>query len=236
MKSLRVEQLLCPGLFHECSQSWLDPSENLDVWDRAHHTVNHEPIHPAGSQATLVSSGRDPSVQIPALRRDQRVRMRPAVRTPSRSGFAMMSGRRGCSGNRAFRVMVDERERTARLDASRRFSHEPRRLRPLGRSRPRNCRSRCTVDRDALAAMKESGPVPGQATAAAGAAAPRPAVSRFRLYFGGQVVSASGSFLQQTAIGWLVLELTGSPGDLGLVLARESRRARSGLIAPLSLP
>ncbi len=41
----------------------------------------------------------------------------------------------------------------------------------------------------------------------------------FRLYFGGQVVSASGTFLQQTAIGWLVLELTGSPGDLGLVLA-----------------
>jgi len=28
----------------------------------------------------------------------------------------------------------------------------------------------------------------------------------FRLYFGGQVVSANGSFLQQTAIGWLVLE------------------------------
>jgi Transmembrane secretion effector len=31
----------------------------------------------------------------------------------------------------------------------------------------------------------------------------------FRLYFGGQVVSASGTFLQQTAIGWLVLKLTG---------------------------
>jgi predicted MFS family arabinose efflux permease len=41
----------------------------------------------------------------------------------------------------------------------------------------------------------------------------------FRLYFGGQVVSASGSFLQQTAIGWLVLERTGSPSDLGRVLA-----------------
>jgi MFS family permease len=41
----------------------------------------------------------------------------------------------------------------------------------------------------------------------------------FRLYFGGQVVSASGRFLLQTAIGWLVLELTGSPSDLGLVLA-----------------
>src|SRR5262249_45900791 len=41
----------------------------------------------------------------------------------------------------------------------------------------------------------------------------------FRIYFVGQVVSASGTFLQQTAIGWLVLELTGSPTTLGLVLA-----------------
>jgi MFS family permease len=41
----------------------------------------------------------------------------------------------------------------------------------------------------------------------------------FRLYFAGQVVSASGSFLQQTAIGWLVFNLTGSASDLGLVLA-----------------
>ena len=41
----------------------------------------------------------------------------------------------------------------------------------------------------------------------------------FRLYFAGQVASASGTFLQQTAIGWLVLKLTGSAADLGLVLA-----------------
>jgi len=33
------------------------------------------------------------------------------------------------------------------------------------------------------------------------------------------VVSASGTFLQQTAIGWLVLQLTGSATSLGLVLA-----------------
>jgi MFS family permease len=33
------------------------------------------------------------------------------------------------------------------------------------------------------------------------------------------VVSASGTFLQQTAIGWLVLKLTGSASSLGLVLA-----------------
>jgi MFS family permease len=41
----------------------------------------------------------------------------------------------------------------------------------------------------------------------------------FRLYFAGQVASASGTFLQQTAIGWLVLQLTHSAADLGLVLA-----------------
>ncbi len=41
----------------------------------------------------------------------------------------------------------------------------------------------------------------------------------FRLYFAGQVTSASGTFVQQTAIGWLVLRLTRSPADLGLVLA-----------------
>jgi MFS family permease len=80
------------------------------------------------------------------------------------------------------------------------------------------------MDRDALAAMPEAGPVPGSETATATATKAgstfRALRSRpFRLYFGGQVVSASGSFLQQTAIGWLVLELTGSPSDLGLVLA-----------------
>jgi MFS family permease len=41
----------------------------------------------------------------------------------------------------------------------------------------------------------------------------------FRRYFLGQIASASGTFLQQTAIGWLVYRLTGSPASLGLVLA-----------------
>ena len=78
------------------------------------------------------------------------------------------------------------------------------------------------MDREALAAMPEAGPVPGSETTTASKAGSsfRALHSRsFRLYFGGQVVSASGSFLQQTAIGWLVLELTGSASDLGLVLA-----------------
>jgi len=83
------------------------------------------------------------------------------------------------------------------------------------------------MDRDALTAMPESGPqVVAQAPVLV-APAPRERKSSFRalhslpfrLYFGGQVVSASGSFLQQTAISWLVFELTHSATDLGLVLA-----------------
>jgi MFS family permease len=41
----------------------------------------------------------------------------------------------------------------------------------------------------------------------------------FRLYYAGQIASASGTFVQQTALGWLVLRLTGSAAELGLVLA-----------------
>jgi len=76
------------------------------------------------------------------------------------------------------------------------------------------------VDRDALAVVPEAAPQVG-----ADAPARRRGVFRalhskpFRLYFIGQVVSASGTFLQQTAIGWLVLRLTGSAASLGLVLA-----------------
>jgi MFS family permease len=78
------------------------------------------------------------------------------------------------------------------------------------------------MDRDALAVMPEAGPgaESGALAVTRSRSSFRALRSRpFRLYFGGQVVSASGSFLQQTAIGWLVLELTGSPRDLGLVLA-----------------
>ncbi|WP_433560404.1 MFS transporter [Nocardia sp. CA-151230] len=41
----------------------------------------------------------------------------------------------------------------------------------------------------------------------------------FRWYFAGQIVSASGTFVQQTAIAWLVLGLTGSASSLGIVIA-----------------
>lgn len=68
------------------------------------------------------------------------------------------------------------------------------------------------------AAPKTASPDRGQATGRRGtfrALHSRP----FRLYFAGQIASASGTFVQQTAIGWLVLRLTGSAAELGLVLA-----------------
>jgi MFS family permease len=100
------------------------------------------------------------------------------------------------------------------------------------------------MDRDGLTVVPEAGPVavPEAAAAAekppvgspagpAAAAGGQPGRGRragafralhsrpFRLYFAGQIASASGTFLQQTAIGWLVLKLTGSAAELGLVLA-----------------
>jgi MFS family permease len=76
------------------------------------------------------------------------------------------------------------------------------------------------VDRDGLAVVPEAAPHVGVDAPARHGGVFRALHSKpFRLYFGGQVVSASGTFLQQTAIGWLVLRLTGSAASLGLVLA-----------------
>jgi MFS family permease len=44
----------------------------------------------------------------------------------------------------------------------------------------------------------------------------------FRRFYFGQSISASGTFIQATAIGWLVLRETGSAGTLGLVIAAGS--------------
>src|ERR1700678_217352 len=64
-------------------------------------------------------------------------------------------------------------------------------------------------------AQPQTGPG-DQAGAGARGGAFRALSSRpFRLYFAGQVASASGTFLQQTAIGWLVLRLTGSGAATG---------------------
>ena len=102
------------------------------------------------------------------------------------------------------------------------------------------------MDRDSLAAMPEAAPAAavvdaapaGAAGAGAGPAATpsRPAhihlpagrafqalhTPAYRRYFYGQIASVSGTFLQSTALGWLVLQLTGSATALGLVLAAGS--------------
>jgi MFS family permease len=76
------------------------------------------------------------------------------------------------------------------------------------------------VDRDGLAIVPEAAPQPGAPVHGVGRGSFRALRSHlFRRYFEGQVVSASGTFLQQTAIGWLVFKLTGSASSLGLVLA-----------------
>ena len=43
----------------------------------------------------------------------------------------------------------------------------------------------------------------------------------FRLYMAGQTVSMAGTWMQQVAQGWLVLQLTGSSTMLGLVTAAQ---------------
>jgi MFS family permease len=73
------------------------------------------------------------------------------------------------------------------------------------------------MQRDALAVVPETAlpPAPRSRANAFRALHSIP----FRWYFAGQIVSASGSFVQQTAVAWLVLQVTGSPASLGLVLA-----------------
>jgi MFS family permease len=44
-------------------------------------------------------------------------------------------------------------------------------------------------------------------------------VHNFRLYFGGQVVSVSGAWMQRVAQSWLVLEITGSGAAVGAITA-----------------
>ena len=44
-------------------------------------------------------------------------------------------------------------------------------------------------------------------------------VRNFRLYFAGQLISVSGTWMQTVAQGWLILKLTGSSVDLGIAIA-----------------
>jgi MFS family permease len=74
------------------------------------------------------------------------------------------------------------------------------------------------MDRDSLNVVPEAAAEPvGPPRAAGPMRALR--VGPFRRYFLGQVISASGTFVQQTALGWAVLNMTGSASTLGLVLA-----------------
>ena len=75
------------------------------------------------------------------------------------------------------------------------------------------------------------GPAEPVAAAAAGSTVPPPPVDRslisrtfasfhhrdFRLFYAGQLISVTGTWMQTVAAGWLVLTLTGSPLALGLV-------------------
>lgn len=47
-------------------------------------------------------------------------------------------------------------------------------------------------------------------------------VRSYRLFFFGQLISISGTWMQSVAQGWLVLKLTGSGGALGIVLALQT--------------
>src|SRR3984957_17406253 len=75
------------------------------------------------------------------------------------------------------------------------------------------------MDRDALAAVPEAAPQESVQQKVHRSSFRALHSRPFKISFAGQVVSASGTFLQQTAIGWLVLKLTGSASSLGLVLA-----------------
>lgn len=62
------------------------------------------------------------------------------------------------------------------------------------------------------------------------------AIHNFRLYFGGQVVSVSGAWMQRIAQSWLVLELTGSGAAVGALTAVQFLpilllASRGGLVA-----
>src|ERR1700722_17479797 len=75
------------------------------------------------------------------------------------------------------------------------------------------------MDRDALAAVPEAAPQESVQQKVHRSSFRALHSRPFKISFAGQVLSASGTFVQQTAIGWLVLKLTGSASSLGLVLA-----------------
>jgi MFS family permease len=75
------------------------------------------------------------------------------------------------------------------------------------------------VDRDALSVVPEASHPEVVRPRRVGGAFRALRIPAFRRYFVGQIVSASGTFVQQTAIGWAVLAITGSASMLGVALA-----------------
>ncbi len=49
----------------------------------------------------------------------------------------------------------------------------------------------------------------------------------YRLFFAGQIVSVTGTWMQNVATAWLVLVLTGSPVAVGVLALSSSCRSRS---------
>ena len=55
-------------------------------------------------------------------------------------------------------------------------------------------------------------------------------VRNYRLFFMGQSVSLIGTWMQATAVSWLVLQITNSPAQVGLVIAAQFVPALLGSI------
>ena len=58
----------------------------------------------------------------------------------------------------------------------------------------------------------------------------------YRLFFGGQAISLVGTWMQQVAQAWLVLQLTGDALWLGVVAAAQFLPVLSSACSPASSP
>ena len=58
----------------------------------------------------------------------------------------------------------------------------------------------------------------------------------YRLFFTGQLISVSGTWMQNIALAWLVVELTHSPIAVGTSPSAASSRSPSSASSPASSP
>src|SRR5207245_1341344 len=54
----------------------------------------------------------------------------------------------------------------------------------------------------------------------------------YRLFFGGQIVSQTGSWMQRVALGWFILQLTHSPFDVGAIALNSTLFNASRIFGP----